>query len=82
MLSDWFKKNKINITEYHTSIMDKGIYIKENNIDLLIDDSLKHINSAKNLNKHCILFNNIKDYEGLQTDNWTDLYKIIKELSK
>ena len=82
LLKDWFKLNKINITEYHTSVMDKGIYIKENNIDLLIDDSLKHINSAKKLNKKCILFNNIKDYYGLQTDNWTDLYKIIKELSK
>jgi hypothetical protein len=62
--------------------MDKGIFIKENNIDLLIDDSLKHINSANNLKKKCILFNNIKDYNGLQTDNWIDLYKIIKELSQ
>lgn len=82
MLKDWFKLNKINISEYHTSVMDKGIYIKENNIDLLIDDSLRHINSAKKLNKKCILFNNIDNYEGLQTNNWTDLYKIIKELSK
>lgn len=77
-ISTWFKHNNINITTIYTSIFDKGKFCKDNNIDLLIDDSIKHITKAKELGIKTILFNNIKDYKGIQTDNWIELYNIIK----
>lgn len=73
-----FKENNINIETLYTDIRDKGIFCKENNIDLLIDDSLKHVTNTISLGKKAILFNNIPSYKGLQTDNWIDLYNIIK----
>ena len=74
------KENEIHIDTIHTDARDKGSYCKEHNFDLLIDDNIKQIQSAKNNGLKGILFNEIKDYEGLQTNNWKDLYNIIKEL--
>lgn len=74
------KENNIHINTIHTNARDKGSYCKEHNFDLLIDDNIKQIQSAKNNGLKGILFNEIKDYEGLQTNNWKDLYNIIKEL--
>lgn len=74
------KENNIHIDTIHTNARDKGSYCKEHNFDLLIDDNIKQIQSAKNNGLKGILFNEIKDYEGLQTNNWKDLYNIIKEL--
>ena len=74
------KEHNIHIETIHTNARDKGTYCKDHNFDLLIDDSIKQIQSAKNNGLKTILFNEIKDYEGLQTNNWKDLYNIIKEL--
>ena len=74
------KENNIHIDTIHTNARDKGSYCKEHNFDLLIDDNIKQIQSAKNNGLKGILFNENKDYEGLQTNNWKDLYNIIKEL--
>lgn len=74
------KENNIHIDAIHTNARDKGLYCKEHNFDLLIDDNIKQIQSAKNNGLKGILFNEIKDYKGLQTNNWKDLYNIIKEL--
>ena len=66
-------------------IANKKKYInfcKENNFDLIIDDSINHITKANELNIKTILFNNNNDYKGNQTNNWLELYKIIKELDK
>lgn len=74
------KENNINIDSIHTNARDKGLYCKEHNFDLLIDDNIKQIKSAQNNGLKGILFNEIPNYEGLQTNNWKDLYNIIKEL--
>lgn len=76
----WLHKNNINITEINTNIRDKALFCHKNNIDLLIDDSIEHVTNTIKHNKKAILFNNIKDYQGLQTDNWLDLYNIIKKM--
>lgn len=76
-LSNWFNSNNIPIDIIYTDVRDKGLFCKENNIDILIDDSLSQMKSAILNNVKAILFNNIPDYEGLQTDNWLDLYNII-----
>ena len=74
------KENNIHIDTIHTDARDKGLYCKEHNFDLLIDDNTRQIQSAKNNGLKGILFNEINDYNGLQTNNWKDLYNIIKEL--
>lgn len=78
----WFEKNNIPIDIIYTDVKDKGLFCKENNIDILIDDSLNQINSAKTNNVKTILFNNVPNYEGLQTDNWTNLYEILIKLKE
>lgn len=74
------KENNIHIDTIHTNARDKGLYCKEHNFDLLIDDNIKQINSAINNGLKAILFNESKEYKGLQTNNWKDLYNIIKTL--
>lgn len=81
-LKDWFYKNNIPIEIIYTDVRNKGEFCKENNIDILIDDSLSQINSAKSNNIKTILFNNISNYEGLQTNNWLDLYDILTKLKE
>ncbi len=36
---------------------------------------------AKEYGINAILFNKNTNYEGLQTDNWLDLYEIIKKMN-
>lgn len=81
-LNNWFKDNNIPIDILYTNVRNKGLFCKENNIDILIDDSMSQINSAKENNVKAILFNNIPNYNGLQTDNWIDLYNIIMKLKE
>ena len=76
------RENNINIENIYTNALDKGIFCKQNNFDLLIDDNIKQIKSAHNNNILGILFNLNKTYKGLQTTKWKELYKIIKELNK
>lgn len=76
------KENEIHIDTIHTDARDKGSYCKEHNFDLLIDDNIKQIESAKSHGLQAILFNDIKTYQGPQTTTWKELYNIIKELNK
>jgi FMN phosphatase YigB (HAD superfamily) len=76
------KENNINIDELHTDARDKGSYCKEHNFDLLVDDNIKQIESAKSYGLQAILFNKDNSYNGLQTTTWNELYNIIKELNK
>ncbi|MGN1338422.1 MAG: HAD hydrolase-like protein [Candidatus Coprovivens sp.] len=81
-LINWFKENNIYTDKIYTNIRNKGIFCKENNIDILIDDSINHIEEAINNNIKAILFNNKKDYKNYQVNNWNDLYQTIKILSE
>lgn len=81
-LKNWLKENNIPIEILYTDVRNKGLFCKENNIDILIDDSLNQIKSAKENNVKAILFNNNPNYEGLQTDNWLDLYDILIKLKE
>lgn len=77
-----FQENNIPIDTIYTDMTDKGLFCKENNIDILIDDSLIHINSAINNNVKGILFNNDNSYTGYQTTNWLDIYDIINKIKE
>ena len=75
------KENNIHIETIHTNARDKGSYCKEHHFDLLIDDNINQINSATKHGLKAILFNENKEYTGLQTTTWKELYNIIKELN-
>lgn len=75
------KDNNIHIDTIYTNARDKGLFCKEHNFDLLIDDNIKQIISAEKHGVKAILFNESKDYYGLQTTTWKELYNIIKTLS-
>ena len=75
---DWFNKNDIAINTIYTDVKDKAEFLVKNNIDLIVDDDIKHITKALELGKKAILFNSNEDFNGLQTTNWIDLYNIIK----
>ena len=81
-LKEWFAENNIPIDIIYTNIRDKGSFCKDNNIDLFIDDDLKHIIKANSYNIKTILFNQNNKYDGLQSTNWLELYKIIKKIEK
>lgn len=76
------RENNIIIDELHTDARDKGLYCKKHNFDLLIDDNIKQIESAKSHGLQAILFNKNDSYNGLQTNTWKELYNMIKELNK
>ena len=77
-LKEWFAENNIPIDIIYTNIRDKGSFCKDNNIDLFIDDDLKHIIKANSYNIKTILFNQNNKYDGLQSTNWLEIENIIK----
>lgn len=81
-IKNWFKENNIPIDIIHTDVDNKGLFCKENNIDIFIDDDIKNISNANKYNIKTIMFNNNPNYKGLQTDNWLDLYNILIKLKE
>lgn len=80
-IKESFKKNNININLIYTDIRNKGDFCFNNNIDLLVDDDIKHITNTQNNGIKAILFNENINYKGLQVNNWKDLYNTIKTLN-
>ena len=80
LLKDWFEKNNIPINTIYSNIKNKGLFCKNNNIDLLIDDSIKHCKDCQSYNIKSILFARNNKYKGLKTTNWNKVYKIIKDI--
>lgn len=74
--------NGVSMDIIYTDVRNKGLFCRENNIDLLIDDDLKHIRSAEENGVKAILFNSNDNFDGLQSNNWLDLYEIITQLVK
>lgn len=79
-LDDLFNKNNIGIDIIYTDVRNKGQFCRDNSIDLLIDDDIKHINSALENNIKAILFNDREDFDGLHCNNWLELYEIITSM--
>ena len=64
--------------------IDKASICKKNNIDLLIDDSIKHCEAVRNENIKSILFTSIVN-KNLPTqiervDNWLELEEKISKM--
>lgn len=81
-IENGLKNNNIHIDTIYTDARIKGIFCKEHNFDLLIDDSINQIKSANENNIKTILFNKDDSYPGLQTTTWKEIYDIIKKLNQ
>lgn len=77
---DYLNKKDIPFDELHINILEKGVFCKENNIDLFIDDNVNHCNKVKEQGVKTIQFDTdfsdkVKDV--LHVTNWNQIYEII-----
>lgn len=75
-----FIENDIPYDGILTDAKDKGKCMQDNNIDILIDDEIYNCESAIKYGKKAILFNDRKEYTGLKTTSWLELYDMIIDL--
>lgn len=79
-LNSLFDKNNVCVDIIYTDVRNKGLFCKENGINLLIDDDIKHIKVAKENNVEAILFSDTENFDGLHCSNWLELYEIINTI--
>ena len=77
---NYLKKNDIYFDKLNIGVYDKGIFCKEHNIDVLIDDSVDNLADAKKHGIKTILFNNIfneNNTEFTRANSWIDILNIL-----
>ena len=80
---DYLKRNNIYYDEVYTNILDKGIFCREHNISLFIDDSINNCTKVNNEGIYTLLFTNIYNEHCNSFDrlnNYGELIDIIKTL--
>lgn len=82
---EYLKDNQINYTKILFSSFDKAKLCKENHIDLMIDDSVKHCEAVRNENIKSIVFtsdvNKSIETTVTRVSNWIELEEKIRELA-
>lgn len=81
---EYLKSNDIPYSKILFNCIDKATICKENGIDLLIDDSIKHCEEVRKQNIKSILFTSVVN-KSLPTtvervDNWLELEKRINDM--
>ena len=71
-IKDHLSQYDIYIEEIITDAKDKGFSMINNNVDILIDDDIRHINSALKYNKKAIHLND--------NTSWKDIEKLIRNI--
>lgn len=81
---DFLKNNNIKYTKLILNCFEKAKICKENNIDILIDDSVKYCEDYKKIGGQSILFtseiNKSINTDIQRVDNWKELYNKINEI--
>lgn len=75
-LLSYLAENEIYVDEIVTGIIDKGKYMKENNIDVLIDDTINNVLSAQANEKIGVLFGEYPEYDGIRLQSWSQIDQI------
>ena len=81
----WLKKRKINYTGIYFNAGNKKDIMKSLQLDLMIDDSIGVLESAKELNIKGIIMNSYynTNYDGNpRAYTWYDIYHYIKRINK
>lgn len=82
-LSDYFESNNVNYSHLHLGFYSKSEFLKEHQYDVLIDNELRHIEAANQNGISTILYGPYNpDYDGLQTDDWTKIPSLVKQIAK
>lgn len=74
----WLEKHQIYYDKLIVNARDKGKACIENNIDLLIDDSISNCLKVNNLGIASITIGSKNDKEIKNFDNWLEIYEYIK----
>ena len=81
--SNYLELNGIKYNHMHLGFYSKIEFLVEHDYDILIDNELRHIESANVLGLATILFGPYnKDYSGIQTSRWSEIPNLIKQLKK
>ena len=84
MTRDWLSNKGFKYNKLFMDGSNKGMICKNNQIDLFIDNSYEHIESANMYGIPSILFNTIynKDIPDVNRKyNWEEIYNYVKEVS-
>ena len=76
---EWLDKNHIYYDKLVVNARDKGKACLENNIDLLIDDSISNCLSVNKLGIKAITIGNENNGKIINANNWNEIYNYIKE---
>ena len=77
---EWLEKNLIYYDKLIVNARDKGKVCIENNIDLLIDDSISNCLNVDNLGIDTIIIGNKNDRGIKNINNWQEIYEYIKKI--
>lgn len=77
---EYLEKNSIPYNKLFVNISNKGELCKKENIDIFIDDNIKHCNSVKNVGIRTVQFNTsfvpkLDDVE--HVSSWLEFYELI-----
>lgn len=75
-----FNEGNIAYNYIITDIKEKGKYIKDNNLDILIDDDILHIKDTIKEGKIGILFNKKNPDVPYSSSTWKEVYDIINSI--
>ena len=75
---EWLEKNLIYYDKLIVNARDKGQACIENNIDLLIDDSISNCLNVDNLGIDAIIIGNKNDRGIKNINHWQEIYEYIK----
>ena len=75
------RNSGLQVDDIATDVFDKGAYCKEHNIDIFIDDDIRHISSANKYEVYTILFNEDPNYIGLQLTDWGSVDKLLTKIT-
>lgn len=77
---DYLKKNDIKYDKIIFQSHDKASICKENDIDVMVDDSIEHINEITDIGIKVIIMDNEynRNCNGTRAMNWEEVYNLIK----
>lgn len=84
--SEYLDSKKIPYNELYYGVLDKRKFCIEHNIDIFIDDSVKHIKDISSIGIPTILFeselNKKCNIKVLISNDWLDVERIINSIKK
>ncbi len=81
-LVEYFEEKEVNYTYMNLGFYSKTEFLKNHDYDILIDNELRHVNSAKLVGVDSILFGYDSGYSGYQTEDWREIPLLVDEIIK